>query len=70
MPDEPKPSFRPSSSTVASVGIGIPVATVIVWLVGELAAVEVPGPVEAAIGVIISAVVGYFFSGGKHEDVA
>lgn len=66
MTDEtPKPNLRPSASTVASVGIGVPVATIVAWLFGTFAGVEVPGPVEAAFGAVISAAVGYFFIGGK-----
>ena len=59
---------RPSGSTFASVGIGIPVAVVMSWLVSTFGGVEVPGPVEAALGAIISALVGYFFTGGKAVD--
>lgn len=64
MTDE-KPSMKPSASTVASVGIGIPVATILSWAFGTFAGVDVPGPVEAAFGAVISAAVGYFFIGGK-----
>jgi hypothetical protein len=56
--------MRPSNSTFASVGIGVPAATVISWTV-SLFGVVMPGPVEAAIGAIISSVIGYFFLGGK-----
>lgn len=67
MTDEtPKPaSLMPSISTFASVGIGVPVATILSWLANAFAGVAMPGPVEAAIGAVISAAVGYFFSGGK-----
>lgn len=64
MADE-KPSMKPSASTIASVGIGVPVATIIAWACSAFMGVEVPGPVEAAFGAVISAVVGYFFIGGK-----
>jgi hypothetical protein len=63
-------ALLPSSSTVASVGVGIPVATVVAWILQQFAGVAVPGEVQAALGALISAVVGYFFTGGKHEDVA
>lgn len=63
-------SIRPSGSTIASVGIGVPVATVLAWLLQTFAAVEVPGEVQAAVGALVSAMTGYFFIGGKHEDVA
>jgi hypothetical protein len=60
--------MKPSTSTVASVGIGVPVATILSWIVSTFAGVEVPGPVEAALGVVIGAIVGYFFLGGKASD--
>lgn len=59
--------MRPSTSTVASVGIGVPLATIIAWIAG-LYGIEVPGTVEAAFGVVIGALVGYFFVGGKAVD--
>jgi len=59
---------NPSTSTVASVGIGVPVAVILSWVVSTFAGVVVPGPVEAAAGAVISAVVGYFFSGGRSDD--
>lgn len=67
------PGIAPSNSTIASVGIGIPAATIISWLWNGIASVKfpelvMPGPVEAAIGAIISAGVGYFFHGGKAND--
>lgn len=64
---ETRPSI-PSASTVASVGIGIPVATVIAWLLQQFAAVEMPGEVQAAVGALVSASVGYFFTGGRRAD--
>lgn len=66
MTDEPqKQNLMPSISTFASVGIGVPAATILSWLVSTFGHVAMPGPVEAAIGAVISALVGYFFSGGK-----
>jgi hypothetical protein len=59
--------MKPSSSTVASVGIGVPLATIAAWALG-LAGIEVPGPVEAAFGAVLGALVGYFFVGGKAVD--
>lgn len=56
--------MTPSNSTLASVGIGVPVATLVSWLV-SLTGVIMPGPVEAAVGVLISAIVGYGFRGGQ-----
>ena len=62
-------SSAPSPSTVASVGIGIPVATVLAWCLQQFAGVEVPGEVQAAIGALVSAVIGYWFIGGRRVDV-
>lgn len=59
--------MSPSQSTVASLGIGAPLAAIVSWL-ATLAGVEMPGPVEAAFGAVFSAVIGYFFMGGKRED--
>lgn len=59
--------MKPSTSTVASVGIGVPVATIIAWIIGQFG-VEMPGEVQAAVGAVLSAVVGYFFTGGKAAD--
>lgn len=61
-------NFTPSTSTVASVGIGVPIATVVAWMLNAFAAVDVPGEVQAALGAIISALVGYLFMGGKRVD--
>lgn len=61
--------MKPSSSTVASVGIGVPVATIISWAVNTFAGVEVPGEVQAAFGAVVSAAIGYFFSGGRADDI-
>ena len=62
-------SSAPSPSTVASVGIGIPVATVLAWCLQQFAVVEVPGEVQAAIGALVSALVGYLFVGGRRRDL-
>ena len=60
--------YLPSSSTVASVGLGIPVATILAWVMATFAGVEVPGEVQAAVGALVSAAVGYFFTGGRRDD--
>lgn len=60
---------KPSTSTVASAGIGIPVATIASWVLNTFAGVDVPGPVEAALGAVISTIIGYLFLGGKASDV-
>lgn len=62
-------SYTPSASSVASVGIGVPVATVVAWLLQQLAAIEMPGEVQAAVGALVSAMIGYWFSGGRREDI-
>lgn len=58
----------PSNSTMASVGLGIPLATVLSWLTDVAFHLQMPGPVEAALGALASAAIGYFFNGGKHGD--
>ena len=75
MPDPNDPHFEPdgslhipSSSTIASVGIGIPVATVLAWILSVCCSVPVPGEVQAAVGALVSAIVGYFFMGGRRAD--
>lgn len=62
-------SHTPSSSTIASVGLGVPIATVAAWIAGVCCNVPVPGEVQAAIGALISATVGYFFVGGRRADM-
>lgn len=61
--------MNPSGSTIASAAIGIPAATVLSWILhNAIPGLEIPAPVEAAMGVLIGASVGYFFNGGRHED--
>jgi hypothetical protein len=60
--------IKPSNSTFASVGIGVPLATIVSWGLTEFANVAMPGPVEAALGAVLGAAVGYFFIGGKSVD--
>ncbi len=62
--------MKPSTSTIASAAIGVPLATIVSWALSSFAGVSVPGPVEAAFGAVLGAAVGYFFSGGKADDVA
>ena len=59
----------PSRSTFASVGIGVPVATIIAWTLERFTATPMPGEVQAAVGALVSALVGYFFVGGRRRDV-
>jgi len=61
--------MKPSVSTVASLGIGVPLATIFSWILAEFGVVT-PGNVEAAMGAVIGAAAGYFFNGGKANDVA
>lgn len=63
-------NIAPSASTFASVGIGVPVATVAAWMLSNCCHLEMPGEVQAAFGALISAGVGYFFVGGRHVDTA
>lgn len=58
----------PSQSTVMSVAIGAPVAVIFTWAMNTWGGVTVPGHVEAAIGAVISAAVGYLFTGGRRVD--
>lgn len=60
--------LTPSQSTIASVGIGIPVATIFSWVLAQFANVPVPGEVQAAVGAVVSALIGYFFTGGRRAD--
>lgn len=61
-------SLSPSQSTLASVGIGIPLATVAAWLLNACCQIDMPGEVQAAFGALISAGIGYFFNGGRERD--
>lgn len=62
-------NLKPSPSTIASVGIGVPVATILAWVVNTCCDIPMPGEVQAAIGAVISALVGYFFMGGRSNDL-
>ena len=57
----------PSKSTYASFGLGVPIATVAVW-VASLFGVEMSVEVGSAIGALVAAAIGYFFLGGKAVD--
>lgn len=59
--------MKPSNSTFAAVGIGVPLATILAWIL-TMRGIEMPGEVQAAMGAVISAVVGLFFKGGKASD--
>lgn len=62
-------SMSPSPSTIASVGLGVPIATVGAWLMQTFCGVEMPGEVQAALGALISAGIGYLFVGGRSRDL-
>ena len=59
--------IKPSTSTVAGALGGGALATIILWALGEYANINPPPEVASAFGVILSAAVGYFFSGGRSE---
>lgn len=52
-------SYTPSTNTFASAALGVPIATVGAWLVNLCCQVSVPGEVQAAIGALVTVVVGY-----------
>lgn len=60
----------PSPSTLVGAGIGTPLAVVIVWTVETYTHTTVPGMVAAALGALLSALVGYFPRGGNSSTVA
>lgn len=66
--------FKPSASTVASAGIGIPVSIILVWITNLVLRAngleDVPVEVATAGGAVCSFVIGYFFEGGKSDDIA
>lgn len=60
--------MKPSQSTVASFGIGVPTASIVAWCLQMFAGVTMPSHVEAALGALVSAIVSYFFRGGRAAD--
>ena len=58
---------KPSTSTVAGALGGGALATILLWVAGTYFGINPPPEVSAAFGVILSAAVGYFFSGGRSE---
>jgi len=52
-------SYVPTKKIAAAAGIGIPLATILAWILG-LNGVEMPSGVEAASGAVISSLIGYF----------
>jgi uncharacterized membrane protein YfbV (UPF0208 family) len=59
--------MKPSNSTIAGVGIGVPLAIIVAWIMG-LYGIEMPPEVQTALGAILSPIAGYFFVGGKKVD--
>lgn len=66
--------LKPSSSTVASAGLGIPVSIILVWITDmvlqHFGLEKVPVEVATAGGAVCSFIIGYFFPGGRSDDVA
>lgn len=58
--------LKPSVNTVLSAGLGVPLAVIIAWIVG-LIGIQMPGEVQAALGAILSALVGYLSPGGRTD---
>jgi hypothetical protein len=61
--------MAPSASVGAGAAIGIPLATIISWVLNTFFHVEVPGPVEAAFGASLTALIGYVFHIGKQNQL-
>jgi uncharacterized membrane protein YfbV (UPF0208 family) len=59
--------MKPSNSTIAGVGIGVPLAIIVAWIL-TLFGVVMPPEVQTALGAILSPIAGYFFIGGKKAD--
>ena len=55
----------PSPSTLVGAGLGTPLAVIVVWVIETYSHVTVPGMVAAALGALLSALVGYFPRGGN-----
>lgn len=62
--------MTPTNKDFAVAGIGIPLATIISWVLNAFFKVEVPGPVEAAFGASLSALIGYVVTlRGRNESL-
>lgn len=70
MAGEPR-SLKPSTSTVVSGAIGIPLGIVVVWVIKILLPenLELPIEVASAIGSLVAAIVGLFGEGGRSDDL-
>lgn len=63
-------NLTPSASTYASIGIGVPVAILASWIFEQCCHISMPPEVQSAFGAVTSAIVGYFFTGGREIHVA
>lgn len=63
-------ALTPSTNTIASVGIGVPIATVSAWLLEVCCQVPMPGEVQAALGALVSAAIGYGVDLWQHRQAA
>lgn len=62
--------IKPSSSSVSSAAIGVPLGIVVVWALHQFAGVDMPAEVASAVGALVGALSGYFFYGGRsHETI-
>lgn len=53
--------MKPSANTVASTTIGVPFAIVMAWALDYCCTVKIPGEVTAAMGALLSALIGYLW---------
>lgn len=73
MADEPSmlQSIKPSSSTMATSTIGLAAGSIAVYVINQVLVAnglaDLPGEVAAAVGVLVAALVGLPFSGGRSE---
>jgi hypothetical protein len=70
MPEQPVSTIqnlKPSTSTVTGVFAGGTFSAIVLWAAGEYFNFNPPPEIAAQIGILISALVGYPFSGGRSE---
>jgi hypothetical protein len=61
-------ALKPSTSTVASAGLGVPLGILVVYGLETFAHLVMPDHVQIAIGSVVTILAGYFFSGGRSND--
>jgi peptidoglycan/LPS O-acetylase OafA/YrhL len=61
-------SVKPSTSTVASAGAGIPAGVVAVYILETYLTGPLPDEVKMSVAALVAIAVGYFFSGGRSND--